>query len=228
MIVGNGLLANAFSSRFADDPAVLIYASGVSDSTCCDVRSFERERSLLETTLAQPAGQRVYFSSCALADPRSDLTPYLRHKQNMEALVHQGGGMVLRLPQVVGRTGNPKTLTNFLYESIANRRRFTVWKNAERNLIDIDDVAAIGTELILSPSTPPEPISIAASESTPMLAIVEIFERALGVKADYLLEDRGDALSIDTALTQEVAGRLGIELGAGYTERIIRKYYGRT
>jgi nucleoside-diphosphate-sugar epimerase len=227
MIVGTGLLATAFRPQFEDDPSVLICAAGVSDSTCNDALSFERERSLLESTLAQPIRQRVYFSSCALADPHSNMTPYLLHKRQMETLVLQAGGMVLRLPQVTGSTGNPKTLTNFLYDCIVNRKRFSVWKHAERNLIDIDDVAAIGSELITAPPAVQTAISIAAPQSTPMPRIVEIFEDILGIKADYEIEDRGSPLNIDTALAQQVATKLGIDLRERYVERIIRKYYGQ-
>ncbi|MDQ8051130.1 NAD-dependent epimerase/dehydratase family protein [Luteibacter sp.] len=227
MIVGNGLLANAFRPQFGDEPSVLIYAAGVSDSTCRDASSFDRERALLETTIANSDAQRhVYFSSCALSDPHSQMTPYLLHKQRMEMLVVAAGGLVLRLPQVVGRTGNPKTLTNFLYDSIVNRRQFTVWKHAQRNLIDIDDVAAIGTRIIASPPAAQSAISIAAPHSTPMLQIVEAFERVLGIKANYQLDHRGDPLELDTAMAQEVADRLEIDMGPGYLERVIRKYYG--
>ncbi|UNK48890.1 NAD-dependent epimerase/dehydratase family protein [Lysobacter sp. S4-A87] len=227
MIVGNGLLANAFRPNFEDEPSVLIYAAGVSDSTCQDSNSFDRERYLLETTLAEStARRRVYFSSCALADPHSHMTPYLLHKQRMEMLVIEAGGLVLRLPQVVGRTGNPKTLTNFIYDCIVHGRRFTVWKTAQRNLIDIDDVAAIGTRIILAPPEAPSAISIAAPHSTPMLLIVEAFERVLGIKGNYQLDDRGDPLELDTELAQKVAGQLEIDMGPGYLESVIRKYYG--
>ena len=45
MVVGNGLIAKAFSHH-ANNPDVIIFASGVSDSACIDYREFNRERML--------------------------------------------------------------------------------------------------------------------------------------------------------------------------------------
>jgi nucleoside-diphosphate-sugar epimerase len=227
VIVGNGLIAKAFSAKFHSAHDALIFASGVSDSTSTDEAQFERERRLIEAALAAHTGRFVYFSSCAAGDPSgASVSAYIRHKQQMEAIVLSGDdSLVLRLPQVVGRTGNPHTLTNFLHTCITQGIAFTIWKNAERNLIDVDDVVAIANELIRRPDSRQRVFSIAAPVSLPMPTIVHIFERLLGRKGHYSVEERGAPLIIDSAESNATAEALGIKFGPEYTERILRKYY---
>jgi nucleoside-diphosphate-sugar epimerase len=151
----------------------------------------------------------------------------LQHKLAMEALVlTRPGSRVMRLPQVVGRTQNPHTLTNFLRDRIVAGVSFSVWGRAERNLIDIDDICSIATVLIEEGPQEPSIVSIAAATSTPMPEIVAIFERVLGRRANCTIEDKGHPLTIDSRRATVVAARLGIDLGAGYAERLIQKYYG--
>ena len=227
MIVGRGLLARAFTARYGTDPSVTIFASGVSNSQETGVDRFARERALLAPFL--DGGTRlVYFGSCAsVMDGDTSATPYMRHKRAMEELVvGSPDGLVLRLPQVVGPTQNPNTLTNFLRDHILNGSPFTVWANAERNLIDVDDVVAIGTRLIdTAGSKSDRAFSVASADPLPMPAIISIFEHVLGRKAICSTEPLGGPLRIDAAEAFAAAGKLGIDLGRGYAEAVIRKYY---
>lgn len=225
MIVGRGLLATRFAARYADDDATTVFASGVSNSGERNPVAFLRERDALRDALATARGRFVYFSSCGVASA-SPSTDYMRHKAEMEALVLSSrDGLVLRLPQVVGRTLNPYTLTNFLYARIVAGERFEVWTRAERNLIDVDDVFAIACEHI-DAAPGGQAISIASDETLSMPRIVEIFERAIGRAARFDVVDAGEPLTIDNRASSAIAARLGIDLGPGYTEATIRKYYG--
>ena len=226
MIIGSGLLAHAFEPYFGASTDVLVFASGVSNSLETRDEEFAREHALLCQSLADQVPRLVYFGSCGVATAEAGSTAYMKHKQRMESTVLAApGGLVLRLPQVVGRTENHHTLTNFLRDRIASGEHFTVWSHAERNLIDIDDIAAIGAALALEMSEEPLAISIAAEKSLPMREIVNIFERVLGKRANYSLADKGAAMDIDTARIREVSTRLGINLGEGYVEDVVRKYY---
>lgn len=226
MIVGRGLLAHAFASHFEANAGVVIFASGVSNSLETRESEFEREHTLLRQTLDHDARRFVYFSSCGAIAPEAELTPYMRHKRCMESLVlAKSNGLVLRLPQVVGKTGNSHTLTNFLYNHITSGEHFTVWAHAERNLIDIDDIARIGNKLVDELPAVPAAISIAALESLPMPRIIRIFERVLGKTANCTYVDKGAPMPVDTLQVQETSASLGIDLGGDYVERVIAKYY---
>lgn len=51
MLIGSGLLAQAFSSTFSDGGDVCVYAAGVSRSGCIDTSEFARERHRLAAAL---------------------------------------------------------------------------------------------------------------------------------------------------------------------------------
>ncbi|MBD9435079.1 NAD-dependent epimerase/dehydratase family protein [Pseudoxanthomonas sp. PXM03] len=228
MIVGRGLLARSFAERYANKDHLLIFASGVSNSAESDPSEFGRERRALEAELAKGYRRSVYFGSCGVADRVGNDTPYMNHKRAMESIVQSTrGGLVLRLPQVVGRTDNPNTLTNFLRDRILSGESFQVWSRAERNLIDIDDVVAIASAMIECEEQIPAVVNIAAERSVPMPAIVAIFEEALGRKANFDLKDQGTPFPIESAYANRVGRELGIDLGSNYAERVIRKYYGQ-
>lgn len=225
MIVGSGLVARAFAPRYAADPHILVFASGVSNSNECRAEAFAREREMLLQYLRGDYRRVVYFGSCNVVNPHENST-YFQHKREMEALVvATGRGTVMRLPQVVGRTGNPNTLTNFLHTCIMQGRQFDVWTSAERNLIDIEDVAAIATR-ILDIATPPAMVSVATPWSLPMPQIVDLFEQVLGRRAHRILVDRGEGMSLDSRMSEQIARDIGINFGSDYPLRVIQKYYG--
>lgn len=220
------MLAAAFSERFKDDPDVLIFASGVSNSQEVRASEFQRERHKLLAAIESFGGSRfAYFGSCGVVNNLETLSPYLLHKLEMESLVRSHpAGFVFRLPQVVGRTPNPNTLTNFLYEKITTGNPFTVWANAERNLIDIDDIASIATVLLSEKPQGSDMAVIASARSVPSLEIVHVFERVLGKAGNYTIMDKGDPLNIEAERANEIARSMGIDLGGDYIERLVRKY----
>lgn len=227
MIVGNGFLAQRFATRFSQAPGLTIFASGVSDSTETRSAEFDRERRLLLQTLTD-TGRLVYFGSCAVACPLRNDSPYIRHKRDMEALVvGTPGGLVLRLPQLAGAHGQRNTLTNFLHERIVSGGHFEVWRHAERNIMDIDDVFTLAAAMIQQVPSGGRVLSIASRQSVAMPAVVAMFERTLGRRANCSLVEKGAPLPIDAPAAQAMADGLGINLGPGYTESVIRKYHGQ-
>ena len=125
----------------------------------------------------------------------------------------------------MSRTDNPHTLANFLRDRIVSGEHFTIWENAERNLVDIDDIVAIGTCIVRETSAPCT-LAIASEHSLQMPEIVDIFERILGRPANCSVEKKGVPMAIETSVATAVAAKLGIDLGKGYAERVLRKYYG--
>jgi nucleoside-diphosphate-sugar epimerase len=229
MIIGSGLLARAFAPHFHQAQDVTLFASGVSNSSESSPEAFARERALLQAAIAAGPARLVYFGSCNVANP-AQLSAYFEHKRAMEHLVMAApGGLVLRLPQVVGHTPNPHTLTNFLRDRIVAGEPFTIWTRAQRNLIDIDDVVAIGTWLILNAPADERCVSIATPHSRSMPQIVRLFENTLGRKAKVRQEDRGDQMHVDIARASQVAALLGLNMDReDYTASLIEKYYAPT
>jgi hypothetical protein len=84
MIVGNGLIANAFD-EYKDNDDIIIFSSGVSKSSEILESEFERERLLILKYLSYNK-RFIYFSTCSISD-NSKVTPYIRHKIDMENII---------------------------------------------------------------------------------------------------------------------------------------------
>jgi len=229
MIVGRGLIASAFAKRFTPEEGVTIFASGVSNSSETCVAAFARESECLKQSIAQSPGIFVYFSTCSIGDHERQNSPYVQHKILMEKIVAQSPQFIIfRLPQVVGRTSNPYTLTNYIHEQIISDSQFQVWKHAWRNIIDVDDIVSIAEHMIREPHSAyiNQIINIACPSSISILALVKTFESLMSKRARYSLIEQGDRYDIKVERAVEVANKLGIAFGADYVEKVIEKYYG--
>jgi nucleoside-diphosphate-sugar epimerase len=230
MIIGNGLLAQAFAPRFTTRDDVLVFASGVSNSRETDPEEFARERRMLDKALAQAneeSRKLVYFSTCSISDPDQANTPYVLHKQAQETLVaeHARSYAIFRLPQVVGRIDNPHTLTNYLYQTISSGDVFHVWTKARRNLIDVDDVASIGARLLERADAHNRVTNIACPFPVAILDLVRVFESVMDRRAYYDLIESGGSYDIDVELAMSAAAEAGLVFDDNYIPQLIRKYY---
>lgn len=225
MIIGNGLLARAFLPFYANDPDILVFASGVSNSRETRAEEFAREKTMLQAA-CQQGRELIYFSTCSVHDPELAKSPYVVHKLEMEAMVAALPHFaILRLPQVVGHTPNPNTLTNFLHHQIQSGEQFHIWRNARRNLIDVEDVAKIGVWLINHHDVDEIITNIACPFSIAIPDLVTIFEDVMGVKANCDIVDAGGRYAIDASLAHQVAPKAGVLFDDFYVKNLIRKYY---
>ena len=228
MIIGSGLLARAFSPVYDKNGVACIYAAGVSNSGCVDEYEFDRERRRLTEALdSLPVNAVfVYFSTCSIYDSDMEKTAYVRHKLAMEELVSNSTQyLIFRLPQVVGRTPNPHTLLNYLYARITRSERLHIWKNARRNVIDVDDVVLISDVFIQDPDVRNIALNIANPKSYSIAEIVDAFESVLNKKAICEFESKGNEYSIDVHQMQSILDKSGVEFDGHYLEKIINKYY---
>ena len=228
MIIGSGLLAKAFSPQFDLRSDVCIYAAGVSNSHEMDLREFDRERLRLAAALktANDVDAFVYFGTCSVADPEAQDTHYVQHKRAMEQLVAQHPQyLILRLPQAAGNTPNPHTLLNYLYARIARREAFNVWRNAYRNIIDIDDIVTLSGMLIEDIEMRNCIINLANIDSYSMLEIVSTMEQVVGKKAIFDILERGSHYAIDVAAILPILAQTNIRFDQHYLKRVLNKYY---
>jgi nucleoside-diphosphate-sugar epimerase len=228
MIIGNGLLAQAFAPTFTDDPDVIVFASGVSNSRETRPEAFARERALLSATLTRN-GFILYFSTCSTHDPELVGSPYVRHKIEMERLAQSAARCaIFRLPQVVGHTPNPHTLTNHLHRQISAGTPVQVWLHARRNLIDVSDVAAIVTRLVRNHQADRVVTNIACPFSIAIPDLVRIFEQVLDIRAVCDNVDAGASYDIEAGLAIETARQAGIRFDQHYVSNLIWKYYAKS
>ena len=231
MIIGSGLLARAFSKQYQVHNDVYIFAAGVSNSSCTNQNEYARERERLIAALhtANSAGTFVYFGTCSVMDPEGQDTQYVQHKLAMEQLVseHQSY-IVLRLPQLAGHTPNPHTLLNFLYARIVRSEAFIVWRNAYRNIIDVDDVATLGSLLIENQLLRNCIINLANPSSYSILEIICAMEQVVGKHAIYETVEKGSQYAIDVTMMLSALTQTMIRFDDNYLIRVLKKYYEET
>ena len=151
MVIGGGLMAQAFQ-RYKNIDGVLIFASGVSSSKICSVSDRAREEDLLRKTLDGYDNKIlfVYFSSCSIASSNLTNDTYHTHKKKMEGIIQTNAKRytIFRLPNVVGGAVNPDTLFYYLVNKVRLHKEFDLWSGVKRNIIDIDDVVNIVSNII--------------------------------------------------------------------------------
>lgn len=228
MVVGKGLIAQAFKPYFELNEDVVIFASGVSNSAETRFSEFDRERNLLNQYLSLSKKTLVYFSTCSLNDISLVKTQYVVFKSEMESLIVNNfeNYLIIRLPQVVGASDNTCTLTNFIYSHILFAKEFKLWKKAKRNLIDVDDVASIVNYLVSSGLFNNSTINVASPFSVSMFDLVKIFEDLLQITAKFTVVNAGNEYEIDSKTSLGIASKIGISFDDNYIKKLISKYYG--
>lgn len=230
MVVGSGIIGNAFINRFSDNNKVIIFASGVSNSKYNEVSNFTREQNLICSYLKNSGNKIfVYFSTCGIYDPYEINSPYIQHKLTIEKLVQERCKhfLICRVSNVVGNTSNQNTVFNYLFNHIYYDRHFRLWKNAIRNLIDIDHVKEFVT--IKIDNYPPGQylINIANPISYSVIEIVNEIENFLGKRGSYELVEFGGTYSIDLKDVNELNKSLSIPFQKNYVNQLLFKYYKR-
>lgn len=223
------MLARSFAPLFERDESVVVFASGVSDSQCSVEAEYSREATLLRESIETCANARLflYFSTCSIFDPSARDSRYVKHKLQMEELVSRHGShLVLRLPVVVGPTANATSLVRHLADRMRAGQSVEVWKNAGRYLIDVDDVVAIGVDLIETELARNERINVAGPKDTPLPELVETLGRVIGKQPVCRCVKRGSRYTFDTERIEASVARQGIRFDCSYLERTLRKYYG--
>lgn len=227
MIIGNGLIAQSFRPHFDKytDNAIL-FASGVSNSKLTLESEYIREKLLLKNALEQDK-LLVYFSTCSIFDPALQDSKYIQHKLEMESLIEQTSNyLIVRLPNVVGKIGNPNTMFNFFINQIIVGNHIQVAKNTTRYIIDADDVAYWTMELIKD-GFHHHTVNVAFPNKLHVSTIVTMIEEFLNVKANISLVEGGNEYEVDLNIFADFIHKKmpNFSMNSDYVKKIIEKYY---
>lgn len=224
MIIGNGLIANAFKEIDRED--VVFFASGVSNSLETDENQFLREENLIRKTMGEnPEKLFVYFSTCSIYDSSKNGSAYVNHKLKMEHIVATECDkyLIARVSNAVGKGGNPNTLMNYLFHAIVHQKKISIHQNAQRNLIDVEDVRNILQKLI-NEKGQNKIYNVAYLANFKISEVVSFFESELGIKAEKETLDLGETYSIDV---HEVEAYFTVRSSEDYLRNLIQKYFKR-
>tara|TARA_R110002074_G_scaffold53941_2_gene134742 strand:+ start:1061 stop:1744 length:684 start_codon:yes stop_codon:yes gene_type:complete len=224
VIVGGGLIAKAFSKKYENDDSVIIFASGVSNSEENNISNFTRERNLLSHFLCKYPNLKFIYFSTILIDYKHN--PYYTHKKEMEDLIkgNSKNYLIVRVPQLIGVSGNNNNLINYLITNIKNGINIDVYGDVKRALLDVGDlVNFIGYCKDLSTC---KSISVGGVEPISVVDLSKKIGYILNVepiiKIKVKNEDDGwTKISDSTFNNFLIINKIKSE---GYTEKIIKKY----
>ena len=225
MIYGNGLIARAFKDYY-DNNDIIIFASGVSNSKETKAELFNREIELLRLAIGLKK-KLVYFSTISLDQDKKNYNLYLHHKHEIEKILLNENALIFRLPQVVGFDQNINNLIPFLYHKIKHNAEFYIYKNAERNLIDISDVRVLADFFISKYQEYDKPIPLVNPKSTKVSDLVSKFEFFFNKKARYKVISKNNFnfsinLFSNYLSTVELCN---INFNENYNSKLLKKYY---
>jgi len=230
MVVGNGMLAKAFESYITNEK-VVIYASGVSNSSENSDENFQREISLLENCIKQNTSNLIiYFSTCSVNDDSLKDTKYVQHKKSLEFYIQKNAQkfIIFRLPIVIGYTKNSFTLFNFLKEKLSSNQEVIIQKSAYRYLVGIEDISNVLTKVIDSGSFLNSIIDVSFSKSISVLEMANVMKKELQSNSDIKIIDGGGSYNIDDLQLHNFISSKKINFPERYNEEVLRKYLKKT
>lgn len=183
--MGNGLVARAFQPLLEQHNNLLLFASGVSNSSETDESEYRREELLLETCIRQFHDKKlIYFSTISVMDPFMQNNPYMKFKLKIEAKINASvrDFLLIRAPNLVGHGGNPNTLLNYFMNP--DNPKLVLWKNTERNFLSVHDFARLALQYVKACSQKDNIYIVHPCSYTPV-EILETIEQFTGKKLNF-------------------------------------------
>lgn len=120
---------------------VLIFASGVSNSSEKKEAEYQREFELLKENVNFP-GKIIYFSTISIFDPSLEDTKYVLHKKKIEKYLLENckSFLVFRLPIIIGKSQNKNTFFNYFKNKLSQDNEVTIKNFSKRYIIDIESI----------------------------------------------------------------------------------------
>ena len=231
-IIGTGFLSKNFNKykEFFKELNICVYAAGVSNSLCKDSKLLEKDKKRLYDFSNKINKNKVllYFSTCTLNDPSRNQNPYIINKLEIENFIKKNFEkyLIIRLPEVVGKTNNNNTLINFLFKKIKEKEIFDLWTKASRSVIGIDDVTKILIDLLSNKKHENKTINIANPKKYSIKYIVNVIEDLTALKARYNLVNKGEEnWEIDISQIINSIKNCKIEFNKNYLRNILKTYF---
>jgi len=227
MVIGKGLLAKTFSGYEKDDN-ILIFASGISNSSSFEEKDQVREKDLLIKTISTyPEKILIYFSTCSIYDKTKNKDPYIKHKIEIEEIIKHycKHYLIFRITNLIGKTNNKSTFLNYFIDKILNEEGFKIWKYSKRNIIDAEDMEKICSYIIKCRQFQNTIINIASPYFFSIEEIVRSIEIHLNIKGYYSITDKGGTPEFNNEICIGVSKILGINFDETYFKNILKKYY---
>jgi nucleoside-diphosphate-sugar epimerase len=190
-IVGSGFIAKNFKKieKKLIKSKTILYAAGVSDSKINEKKKLTKEFSRIKFYLKNFDNEKklIYISTFSIFDPLRNKSPYIKNKIKIEKFLKNKNinYLIIRFPEIIGKSKNKKTLINYIHNKIKKGKKFELWKNSLRNIVDIDDAVKISEKIIMTNSFKKTAINLISKYFYSVESIVKILEIRLKKKAKY-------------------------------------------
>ena len=225
MIVGNGLIANAFKNENINFQDCIVFASGVSNSRVNDEKETQRELDLIRKCLDLNK-KFIYFSTSSIFDNTAKESIYIKHKLLVEEFIRLNfkDYIIYRLPIVVGKSKNPHTLTNYIFNTIKQDDVIPIYIYACSYMIDVEDVVKYVNK---TKKLNKVAINLNFNNKIFIEELVSIFEKILNRKVKKEILEEGECYTLDNSLFIENISKDDLMcLSQNYNYELIKKYYG--
>lgn len=224
MVIGNGSIADRFI-KYSQNNEFVIFAS---DHTNTQSDFFKNEEELvIKSIYENPDKFFVYISTSSIYDPIEAQTEYVSSRIQIEKRIVEKSNnyLIVRVPLVVGRQQEDKTLFNHLVFSVLKKDKMSIWNQASRNILDVDDLFFILDDILNEKKISNQIINIANPENIKVKDLLSKVEKFLGESCSYDSIDKGSSYQIDIEKIKPTLFKLGLTFSSDYIELLLKKYY---
>ena len=230
-IFGNGFIASHLK-KLNTKKNIYIYAAGVSNSNNKKNHHYLREISTIKKIIKKIDQNItfVYISSLSVENKNIQNNKYIKNKLKIEKIVKNNfiNYLIIRLPQVVGRSKNKHTLTNSIVHNIKKNKRFLLWKNAKRNILDIKDIIKILNKYFRKDLNVKKTLNIYNPRSSSVIFILRTLGLILKKEVKFKVVDRENKNIIlsniknNTKLPKKLYTNID---NKNYVTSVLKRYY---
>jgi nucleoside-diphosphate-sugar epimerase len=228
VIVGRGMVAGALKELSGWDEDIL-FSSGVSNSGEQSERVFQRESEMVKFYIDRAPSKCtfVYFSTTSIFDATKSGSPYVNHKIRIEKQIRDSDvkHLIIRLPNLVGFSNNPNTLTNFFADKIKMHRAIKLNFHAIRHLIDVNDLPQILNGI--KEKHGKDNVTVNVETDKPLTAdkILAMLEVILRTKADIRYIEAKPVTTINNEELKTTSLSYQLKTNDDYHYHLLKKYY---
>ena len=207
----------------------VLFSSGVSNSGETNAAAFQKEIDLVKQYIGKirPGSSFVYFSTTSIFDRSKVSSHYTNHKIGIENLIKESGinYLIIRLPNLVGSSNNPHTLTNFFNQSLLSGKQINLHPGAIRHLIDVSDLPFILSEI--SKKFGKQKVTVNVETDKPLTAeqILRLLEEVSSKRANVNIRPDIAKAHYPAILEDKFSQNYLLKTGEDYHKKMFSKYY---
>lgn len=230
-IVGDGFIGKNLKriKKHLIKSKYTIYAAGISHSKTKSKNKLNRELNAIKVfTKKNSLKKIIYISTADVNHSLLKKSLYVKNKIKIENFIKKKFKryIILRLPQIIGKSKNKNTLINFFYLNIKKNKEFILINNFKRNVLDIDDVLKVIKIIIKENNVRNKVITLSNKFNIQPMDIVKIFEKRMNKLSRYKIKKvKRQIWTLNYEKNAHYFKKAKIRFNRNYLSKTISKYY---